>query len=127
MTITAEQQPDFPASGELIHKILLATTELPGAAHRTLTYYVTKAPLGQTIREPAKDIAHALGLHEGSVSKSIRRLLAEGWLQVSYTVGSVSFYKAGPRIVELAFPQETREQPLAVVHHLPLQAPADAE
>lgn len=117
---------ELPVTAALMHEMLTQTAERPGADFRVLTYYVTAAPLGNTIRRTAKEIAQELKLSPGSVSKSIKRLLVDGWLQVAYTVGSVSFYKAGPKVMNLAV-ADIEDLPLAQVHHLPVPAATDAE
>lgn len=118
----AEQRQDLPVTGELVRELLTGTIELPGADFRVLMYYATGTELGDTVRETAREIAQALNLHEGSVGKSVKRLGEGGWLERSYKVGRVAFYRVGPKVMELAAGAEEDEQPLAEVHQLPARA-----
>lgn len=128
MTSPATERVELPVTAELMHEILTRTAEQPGADFRVLTYYVTSAALGDTIRQTAKDVAQVLKLSQGSVSRSIKRLLTDGWLQVAYTVGSVSFYRAGPKVMDLALAEaHTDGQHLAEVHHLPVRSASEDE
>lgn len=125
MTSPAQNRDDLPVTAQLLQQVLIGTAALPGADFRVLTYYITAGPLGDTVRETAKDIAGQLKLSAGSVSKSIKRLRDENWLERSYTVGSVSFYRAGTRVLDLAADRD-EEQHLAAVHHLPVPGNGNA-
>ncbi|MCU4750262.1 MarR family transcriptional regulator [Streptomyces sp. G-5] len=128
-SVPAEQQyRELPVTAELMREALMSTIELPGADFRVLTYYMTRAPLGDAIRETGKDISQELGLHSGSFSKSIKRLRDGAWLELAYTVGKVSFYRVGPRLLESAAPVgEPEGQGLAQVHPFPIRPTFDGE
>ncbi|MFE9406867.1 MarR family transcriptional regulator [Streptomyces sp. NPDC006530] len=120
MTSPAMRPRELPFSAGLMHQLLEQTADLPGADFRVLSYYVTAEPLGDTVRVIAKAVAQAVKITPGSVSKSIGRLVANGWLTLSYRVGGVPFYRAGDRVLELAAADgEQVEQALATVSHLP--------
>ncbi|MFJ4342959.1 hypothetical protein [Streptomyces sp. NPDC088915] len=126
MTSPAMRQRELPFSADLMRKLLEETAELPGADYRVLSYYVTAGPLGETVRETAKTVAGTVKITEGTVSKSIGRLVANGWLALAYRVGAVPFYRAGDRVLELAaVGDQQAEQPLATVSHLPMRGTGD--
>jgi hypothetical protein len=117
---------DLPFSRDLLRHLLEQTAELPGADYRVLSYYVTAVPLGETVRDTAKTVAGTVKISQGGVSKSIGRLVANGWLAVAFRVGTVRFYRAGDRVLELAAAGEDQaEQPLATVSHLPVRGSGD--
>ncbi|MDW8803673.1 helix-turn-helix domain-containing protein [Streptomyces scabiei] len=113
----------LPLSADLMRNLLVHTAKLPGADFRVLTYYVTAAPLGETVRETAKTVSEAVEISRGSTSKSIGRLVADGWLAPAFRVGTVPFYRAGDRVLELAAAafEGQAEQHLATVSHLPVR------
>ncbi|MFH9439261.1 MarR family transcriptional regulator [Streptomyces rochei] len=115
---------DLPLSADLMRKLLVQTADLPGADFRVLTFYVTAAPLGETVRETAKTVAETVKISRGSTSKSISRLLAEGWLSRVFRVGTVPFYRVGDKVLELAAEEADVEQ-LAPVRHLPVRGFVD--
>ncbi|RPK32633.1 hypothetical protein EES39_38190 [Streptomyces sp. ADI92-24] len=126
MTSPAMQRRDLPFSPDLMRQLLVHTADLPGADFRVLTYYVTAAPLGETVRETAKVVAETVKISRGSTSKSISRLVADGWLALAFRVGTVPFYRAGDKVLELALADvDQPEQPLATVSHLPVRDPED--
>ncbi|WP_331752252.1 helix-turn-helix domain-containing protein [Streptomyces sp. NBC_00829] len=126
MTFPAQERVELPVTGDLARSILAATASLPGADYRVLMSYVTAVPLGETIRETAQDVAAFLKISPGTVSRSLKKLTSTGWLEVSYRVGTVPFYKAGPQVLEMAQAEASEgmghEQPLAQVHHLPVRS-----
>ena len=127
MTSPAIEQLDLPATPELLRKLLVDTSELPGGDFRILTYYVTAAPLGDTVRETAKVISAEIGSSQASVSRGIARLVSGGWLAVAFKLGSVPFYRAGDKVVTLALAeheQRGQAQQLATVSRLPVRGPA---
>lgn len=122
MTSPAIERCDLSVTPELMQKLLVGTAGMPGADFRILTYYVTAAPLGDTVRETAKAIAAQIKLSSGGASKSISRLVAEGWLAPAFKVGAVPFYRAGDRVLHLATAgQPQSEQQLATVSQLPVR------
>ncbi|MER6256822.1 helix-turn-helix domain-containing protein [Streptomyces sp. NPDC001584] len=122
MTSPAMQRRNLPFSPDLMRQLLVHTADLPGADFRVLTYYVTAVPLGDTVRETAKTVAETVKISRGSTSKSIGRLVAEGWLALAFRVGTVPFYRAGDKVLELVESDEGHaEQPLATVSHLPMR------
>ncbi|GHI97978.1 hypothetical protein [Streptomyces olivaceus] len=126
MTSPAMRPRELPFSADLMRKLLEETAELPGADYRVLSYYVTAVPLGETVRETAKTVAGTVKISQGSVSKSIGRLVANGWLATAFRVGAVTFYRAGDRVLELAAAGDHQaEQPLATVSHLPMRGASD--
>nr|WP_223244331.1 helix-turn-helix domain-containing protein [Streptomyces sp. CBMA156] len=107
-----------------MHELLLRTAGAPGADFRVLAFYATAVPLGQTVRTVGKAIAESLRLSEPTVSKSIKRLAAEGWLELVYRQGPINFYRVGPLVMEAAAEllvegEEQDEDDLATIHHLP--------
>ncbi|MFE9613149.1 helix-turn-helix domain-containing protein [Streptomyces bauhiniae] len=122
---TAMRPRALPFSVDLMRKLLVETAELPGADFRVLTYYLTAAPLGDTVRETAKVVAETVKISRGSTSKSISRLVADGWLTLAFRVGTVPFYRASNKVLELAAEDDRPEEPLATVRHLPLRGAAD--
>jgi hypothetical protein len=120
MTLPIEQATALPYTQDLSKQVLLKTAGYAGAHYRILQYVLTSVPLGNTLRETARDIAGALGVTEGTVSKGVKKLSAEGWLSTAYSIGKVNFYKAGPKVFELA-EEEAEDHPLATVSHLPLR------
>ena len=120
MTMPVEQTDELLFSQDLMNKILIETAGSPGADYRVLSYYVTAVPLGQTVRKTAREVAGAIQVTEGTASKSIKRLLSGGWLEVVYAVAGVNFYRVGPRVLDLLDEQE--DQPLATVSHLPVRS-----
>nr|WP_202513322.1 MULTISPECIES: hypothetical protein [unclassified Streptomyces] len=117
---------ELPFSANLMRQLLEETADLPGADYRVLSFYVTAVPLGETVRETAKKVAGTVKITEGTVSKSIGRLVANGWLFTAYRVGGVPFYRAGDRVLELAATDDDQvEQPLATVSHLPTRGVGD--
>lgn len=126
MTSPAMRTRELPFSADLMRKLLEETADLPGADYRVLSFYVTAVPLGETVRETAKTVAGTVKITEGTVSKSIGRLVANGWLVPAYRVGGVPFYRAGDRVLELAAAGDQQaEQPLATVSHLPMRGTDD--
>ncbi|MEU5091105.1 MULTISPECIES: hypothetical protein [Streptomyces] len=126
MTSPAMRPRELPFSADLMRKLLEETAELPGADYRVLSYYVTAVPLGETVRETAKTVAGTVKISQGSVSKSIGRLVANGWLAMAFRVGGVPFYRAGDKVLELAAAGDDQvEQPLATVSHLPMRGSGD--
>jgi hypothetical protein len=121
MTTAAEEPYGFELTAQVQRALLLRTASMPGADYRVLSYYLTAAPLGQTVREVAKDVAEALGLNPGSVSKALGRLVRGRFLEVAYRVGAVNFYRAGAIVLELAEAGEDSEPPLATVTQLPVR------
>ncbi|MDF4254569.1 MULTISPECIES: winged helix-turn-helix domain-containing protein [unclassified Streptomyces] len=120
MTFPATPQSELPFTPELMHTLLLATCEAPGADFRVLSYYATAVPLGETVRKTAKEIAQAIQLSPPNTGKSIRRLVEGGWLQVSYRMGRVTFYRVGPRVTALAAESaESDSCAVASVSYLP--------
>ncbi|MEU8828876.1 winged helix-turn-helix domain-containing protein [Streptomyces sp. NPDC048636] len=121
MTLPAARRPELPFTPELMHGILLGTADAPGADFRVLSYYATAVPLGETVRKTAKEIAQTVQLSPPNTGKSIRRLVEEGWLEVSYRVGRVTFYRVGPRVMTLAAqsPEEDSRPAVASVSYLP--------
>jgi len=120
MTFPAARQPELSFTPELMHELLLGTAEAPGADFRLLSFYATAVPLGETVRKTAKEIAQAVQLSPPNTGKSIRRLVEDGWLEVSYRIGRVTFYRVGPRVMTLAT-QPSEENPqsaLASVSYL---------
>lgn len=123
-----EQRVGFPLTSAVTRELLLRTVDLPGADWRVLTYYLTAAPLGHTVRETAKTVAEKLELSPGSISKSISRLVDGGWLIVAYRVGRVAFYRAGDPLIDLAIADQGQDEPkLATVRQLPVRAAAGDE
>ncbi|MEU7222276.1 MarR family transcriptional regulator [Streptomyces chrestomyceticus] len=123
-----EQNAGLPLTPAVTRELLLRTADLPGADWRVLAYYVTAAPLGQTVRETAKVVAEALQLSPGSISKSISRLIDGGWLTIAFRVGRVPFYRAGDQVMRLAVSNEEQDEaPLASVRHLPIRVAAEGE
>ncbi|WP_328406367.1 MarR family transcriptional regulator (plasmid) [Streptomyces sp. NBC_00390] len=123
MTFPAQERVELPVTGDLARGLLEATASLPGADFRVLMSYVTAAPLGETIRQTAQDVAAFLQISPGTVSRSLKKLTSSGWLVISYKVGTVPFYKVGPKVLEMAqceAAEATHDQPLAQVHHLPV-------
>lgn len=117
---------ELPFSADLMRQLLEQTADLPGADYRVLSYYVTAVPLGETVRDTAKAVAGIVKLSQGSISKSIGRLLANGWLAQAFRVGGVPFYRAGDRVLGLAAAGADHvEQPLATVSHLPTRGSVD--
>lgn len=127
MTSPAMRQHELLLSSDLMRKLLVETADLPGADFRVLTYYVTAAPLGETVRDTAKTIAETVEISQGSVSKSIARLVSRGWLGFVFRVGSVNFYRAGDKVLELAAAEGAQEAQLATVSHLPVRGFGDDE
>ena len=128
MTSPAEERAQLPLTPELLHDILTQTAERPGADYRVLMFYVTEAPLGDTVRLTAKEIAPQLHLSPGSLSRSITRLRDEDWLEVAYKVGHVPFYRVGNKVMELALRyDQVDDRPLADVHHLPIRSVDDEQ
>ncbi|MFJ8388627.1 hypothetical protein ACIQ9Q_29700 [Streptomyces sp. NPDC094438] len=126
MTSPAMQRRDLPLSPDLMRQLLVHTAYLPGADFRVLTFYVTAARLGETVRETAKTAAATVKISEGTTSKSIGRLVADGWLALAFRVGTVPFYRAGDKVLELALADGDQvEQPLATVSHLPVRDSED--
>ncbi|MFE2529439.1 MarR family transcriptional regulator [Streptomyces sp. NPDC059382] len=122
MTSPAQEWTEIPVTPQLTMQLLKATASRPGADYRVLTYYVNAAPLGDTVRETAKDVSAFLELSQGTVSKSLTRLVADGWMEISYTVARVAQYRAGRMVMELALAEVGQQnQPLAQVHHLPVR------
>ncbi|MEU9480783.1 helix-turn-helix domain-containing protein [Streptomyces sp. NPDC048191] len=122
MTSPVMRSRELPLSADLMRNLLVHTAELPGADFRVLTYYVTAAPLGETVRETAKTVAEAVKISRGSTSKSISRLVADGWLALAFRVGTVPFYRAGNKVLELAEAEEAEAgQQMASVSHLPVR------
>ncbi|MCX5278008.1 MULTISPECIES: MarR family transcriptional regulator [Streptomyces] len=123
MTVPVEQTNDALAyTPDLGREVLLGTAGYAGSHYRILQYVLTSVPLGNTLRETARDIAAALGVTEGTVSKGVKKLSAEGWLATAYSIGVVNFYMAGPKVFELAEKKAQEEdQPLATVSHLPVR------
>ncbi|MDH6710777.1 DNA-binding MarR family transcriptional regulator [Kitasatospora sp. MAA19] len=124
-TPAMHQEHDADFTQALMHEILLRTAGAPGADFRVLAFYATAAPLGQTVRIVAKSVAEGLKLSEPTVSKSIRRLAQEGWLELSYRQGPINFYRVGPLVRQVVECLQRREgedeaaEDLATVHHLP--------
>ncbi|MFF1733761.1 hypothetical protein [Streptomyces sp. NPDC058247] len=126
MTSPVMRPRELPFSADLMRKLLEETSALPGADYRVLSYYVTAVPLGETVRETAKTVAGTVKISQGSVSKSIGRLVANGWLAMAFRVGAVPFYRAGDKVLELAAAGDNQvEQPLATVSHLPMRGSDD--
>lgn len=128
MTSAATEHHQPQLTPEAMHRILLATVDRQGGDYRVLTYYATVAPLGETVRQTAREIAGYLGLHEGSVGKAVKRLARDGWLELAFTIAGVNQYRVGPRLMEYCtrpadslHPRETTRMrtALASVHHLP--------
>ncbi|MFH9871581.1 hypothetical protein ACH4NT_36590 [Streptomyces lydicus] len=92
-----------------------------------MTYYITAAPLGQTVRVTAKVVAEAVKLSPGSISKSISRLVNGGWLSLAFRVGRVPFYRAGDQVLALAAGDEGDQggSQLATVRQLPVRMTTD--
>lgn len=130
MTFPAEQQGDLPFTPELMGEILRRTADAPGADYRVLSYVITGTPLGHTLRKTFKEIAQDLKISAPSVGKSVQRLVDAGWLEFSYSMGRVSFYRAGPNVTTLArmYTPDEREaddvtaQELAPILSLPNRA-----
>ncbi|MFI1521401.1 winged helix-turn-helix domain-containing protein [Kitasatospora cineracea] len=115
------QQHDAEFTQALMHQLMLQTAGAPGADFRVLVFYATAVPLGQTVRVVGKSIAEELKLSEPTVSKSIRRLAGEGWLELVYRQGPINFYRIGPRVMQAASAadgDEDVDDDLATVHHL---------
>ncbi|MBD2829930.1 hypothetical protein ID875_21450 [Streptomyces globisporus] len=122
MTSPVMRPRELPFSAALMRKLLEETAELPGADYRVLSYYVTAVPLGDTVRDTAKVVAGIVKITEGTASKSINRLVANGWLTRAFRVGAVPFYRAGDKVLELAAAGDGQtEQPLATVSRLPVR------
>ncbi|MFF2549278.1 hypothetical protein ACFVUY_42890 [Kitasatospora sp. NPDC058063] len=124
MTTAAMTRDTADFTPALMHELLLRTAGAPGADFRVLVFYATAVPLGQTVRTVGKAIAESLRLSEPTVSKSIRRLAAEGWLELVYRQGPINFYRVGPLVMEAAAEllgenEEQDEGDLATIHHLP--------
>jgi hypothetical protein len=122
MTSPAEVRHEILLTSEMQRQLLLRTAGSPGADFRVLTYYLTAAAIGQTVREVAKDVAGALNLSPGSVSKSVNRLVKADLLAIAYRVGAVNFYRAGSEVLALAARAGEDDQPLATVSHLPVRS-----
>jgi len=121
MTFAAPRRSEVLFTPELMHALLLGTAEAPGADFRVLSYYATAVPLGETVRKTAKEISQAVQLSPPNTGKSVRRLVEDGWLEVSYRMGRVTFYRVGPRVIHLAA-QSAEEHPSsggASVSYLP--------
>lgn len=101
MTQTAEQY-EVPLTAELMRQLLLRTINAPGADYRVLTYFVTSAPLGMTVRKTFRDVAIELGISPPNVGKSVNRLAEARWLEVSHRIGRVTYYRVGPNVTTLA-------------------------
>ncbi|MFG3229941.1 hypothetical protein ACGF07_34850 [Kitasatospora sp. NPDC048194] len=128
--MTREQTAELTPA--LMHELLLRTAGAPGADFRVLAFYATAVPLGQTVRTVGKAVAESLRLSEPTVSKSIKRLAADGWLELVYRQGPINFYRVGPLVMEAAAEllgeNEERDQDeddLATVHHLSFGQPDD--
>ncbi|NSC25734.1 winged helix-turn-helix domain-containing protein [Streptomyces albus subsp. chlorinus] len=121
MTFPATRPSEQSFSQELMHELLLGTADAPGADFRVLSYYATVVPLGETVRKTAKEISQALRLSPPNTGRSVRRLVEDGWLEVSYRMGRVTFYRVGPRVMTLASrPADGRTRPaVASVSFLP--------
>ncbi|GAA2127312.1 hypothetical protein GCM10009759_79720 [Kitasatospora saccharophila] len=124
-TSTMSQQYEAEFTPALLHQLLLQTAGVPGADFRVLVFYATAVPLGQTVRIVGKSIAEKLKLSEPTVSKSIRRLAGEGWLELVYRQGPINFYRVGPLVLQAAAAangdetgDEDVDDALATVHHL---------
>lgn len=128
MTTSAmPQQHDVEFTQALMHQLLRQTAGSPGADFRVLIFYATAVPLGQTVRTVGKLIAEELKLSEPTVSKSIKRLVGEGWLELVYRQGPINFYRVGPLVMLAAAAAAGDEDSagdalpdddLATVHHL---------
>ncbi|WP_326693262.1 MULTISPECIES: hypothetical protein [unclassified Streptomyces] len=120
MTFPA-QRSELLFTPQLMHALLVGTADAPGADFRVLSYYATAVPLGETVRKTLKEISQALQLSPPNTGKSTRRLVKDGWLEVSYRMGRVTFYRAGPRVIALAAqpPEEGSQQALASISYLP--------
>ncbi|MGW2546140.1 hypothetical protein ACWC5I_36050 [Kitasatospora sp. NPDC001574] len=115
-----EQRAEFTQG--LMYELLVRTAGAPGADFRVLAFYATVVPLGQTVRTVGKLVAEKLRLSEPTVSKSIKRLAAEGWLELVYRQGPINFYRVGPRVMEAADElggAAAEDEDLATVHRLP--------
>ncbi|MBO8189689.1 MULTISPECIES: hypothetical protein [Streptomyces] len=121
MTFPVTRRAELPFTPELMHALLLGTAEAPGADFRVLSYYATAVPLGETVRKTAKEISRAVQLSPPNTGKSVRRLVEDGWLEVSYRMGRVTFYRVGPRVIELAARSAEGDSPRggASVSYLP--------
>lgn len=121
MTVPIEHE-SLPYTRELSREILRETATYPGSHYRVLQYVLTAVDLGTTLRQKACDIAADLNIAEGTVSKAFRRLTADRWLEVSDAVSNIAFYRAGPRVFDLAAQGVQDARPgrrLATVSHLP--------
>ncbi|MFI9206389.1 hypothetical protein [Streptomyces sp. NPDC053048] len=126
MTVPAEEAAALPYTSDLGKEILLRTAGYAGSHYRILQYVLTSVPLGNTLRETARDIAAAIGIAEGTVSKGVKKLSADGWLATAFSIGIVNFYKAGPKVFQIAEElMEPDHQPLATVSHLPVRRADD--
>lgn len=121
MTFPVTRRSELPFTPELMHALLLGTAEAPGADFRVLSYYATAVPLGETVRKTAKEISQAVQLSPPNTGRSIRRLVAGGWLEISYRMGRVTFYRVGQRVIDLASQSTARDSACAVasVSYLP--------
>lgn len=78
-----------------INALLLRAGSLPGADLRMLMYYATAVPIGEAVTKTTTDIGRELGLSTTSASRSIGRLAAAGWLELSHSAVGSRFYVLG--------------------------------
>ena len=117
--MTAAMAEPMYLTAQELNALLMRAKGLQGANLRMLLYYATAVPVGEPVSLLQKDIADAVGVSQASGSRSVTKLVEDGWLAESYVAGHYKFYRLGPAALgvkeELAKPaQET----MASVHHL---------
>ncbi|MFE3875394.1 MarR family transcriptional regulator [Kitasatospora sp. NPDC059146] len=104
-----------------INSLLLRASSLPGADLRMLMYYATAVPVGAAVTKTTTDIGRELGLSTTSASRSIGRLAAGGWLELSHAAVGSRFYVLGRVALGIEVDQEDEavaDGRLAQVHQL---------
>ncbi|MFE2174442.1 MarR family transcriptional regulator [Kitasatospora sp. NPDC059462] len=101
-----------------INSLLLRASSLPGADLRMLMYFATAVPVGAAVTKTTTDIGRELGLSTTSASRSIGRLAAGGWLELSHSAVGSRFYVLGRVALGIEVDQEDEDGQLAQVHQL---------
>ncbi|MFG3001905.1 hypothetical protein [Streptomyces sp. NPDC048340] len=102
-----------------INVLLGRARGLQGANLRMLLYYATAVPVGEPVSLLQKDIADAVGVSQASGSRSVTKLVEDGWLAEAYVAGHYRFYRLGPVALGAKDqPAEQEEETMASVHHL---------
>ncbi|GAA3245036.1 hypothetical protein GCM10010493_17230 [Streptomyces lavendulae subsp. grasserius] len=118
--MTAAMAEPMYLTAQELNGLLLRARGLQGANLRMLLYYATAVPVGEPVSLLQKDIAAEVGVSQASGSRSVTRLVEDGWLAEAYVAGPYKFYRLGPAALglnaEAASAPETDS--LASVHHL---------